>query len=293
MNEILVTGAYGYIGSHICKEAFEKGFKVYAVDNNISVNKIEKYCEDVTHLDIRLKSNFDNILLKKSFDAVIHCAALISVEESVSYPNLYYNTNTIGTLNVILNTQYKNFIFASTGGAFDPVSPYAKSKIIAEEAVRRICNNYNIFRFFNVAGNNGEFEQICKPSHIIHIAAQVAAKKREKMVIFGNDYNTIDGTCIRDYVHVQDLAEAIVRSIDSPSNSKYECIGSNIGYSNLQVIEAMKRASGVDFNVEFGSRRPGDPPVIKMDTMSKFVKIKRNIDDMCISAYRTELINGK
>ena len=294
--EILITGAYGYIGSHICKEAHLNGYKVYALDKNISSNRIEPYCEEILHLDIRKASNFDtddNPVLKKNFDAVIHCAALIKVEESVSHPEMYYETNTTGTLNVLLNTRYKNFIFASTGGAFDPVSPYAKSKIIAEEAVRNICKNYNISRFFNVAGNNGEFGQICDPSHIIHIAAQVAAGKREKMIVFGNDYDTPDGTCIRDYVHVQDLAESLIKSINEPTNSRYECIGSGSGYSNIEVVEAMKRASDTNFSVEFGARRSGDPSIIKMDSMSKFVEIKRSIEDMCRSAYKAELKNGK
>jgi UDP-glucose 4-epimerase len=292
--DILVTGAYGYIGAHICKEAYENGFNIYAIDINTSKNNISKYCKDIKIVDIRKDAEFfqHKEFFEKHFDAVIHCAALISIEESVEKPHIYYDTNVNGVLKTILHTKCDNFIFASTGGAFDPISPYSKSKLIAEHIVKTMCSSFNIFRFFNVAGNNGEFGQICKPSHIMHIAAQVAAGKRDKMVIFGKDYNTFDGSCVRDYVHVQDLAEAIVRSIYKPLNSEYECVGSGSGYSNIEVVDAMKKASGQDFKVEFGERRKGDPDFLKVDRPSEFVEIKRSIEDMCYSAYLTEMKNG-
>lgn len=290
--DILITGAYGYIGAHVCKEAYTNGYTVYAIDNKISSNDISPYCEKIEVIDILNLEDYNKDIFKTKFKAVIHCAALILVEESVQKPCIYYETNITGTLNVISNTHFDNFIFASTGGAFDPISPYAKSKVIAENIVKTICEKYNIFRFFNVAGNNGEFGQICKPSHIMHIAAQVAACKREKMIIFGNDYDTKDGTCIRDYVHVQDLAETLVCSIETPMNSEYECVGSGTGYSNIDVINSMKKVTNKEFITEFGSRRAGDPATLKVDTVSEFVEIKRTIEDMCISAYITELKNG-
>lgn len=291
--DVLVTGAYGYIGSHICKEAHENGYTVHAIDSKVSSNDITPYCKTIEIVDIRNNEDFSRELFNTHFKAIIHCAALILVEESTRLPHLYYDTNITGTLRTIVNTKFDNFIFASTGGAFDPLSPYAKSKVLAEHIVRTVCDRYNIFRFFNVAGNNGLFGQICKPSHIMHVAAQAATGKRDQMTIFGDDYPTRDGTCVRDYVHVQDIAETIVKSIERPINNPYECVGSGSGYSNIEVVETMKRVTGKDFPVVFGPRRDGDPPLLLVDRPSEFVEIKRSIEEMCRSAYDAEVNSGK
>lgn len=284
--QVLVTGGAGYIGSHIVRALHEKGYTIDILDRQYTLNTpvIRRMVRDAYRSDIREYTG-----IAAHYDAVIHCAALISVEESMRMPRTYYSVNTTGTLSLLQELKYDHFIFASTGGAFDPISPYAKSKIIAEEAVRQIAKNYTIFRFFNVAGNDGELKQPYPASHIIRIAAEVAAGKRDKMMIFGNDYNTPDGTCIRDYVHVVDLAKAIVRSIHLPANNRYECIGSGRGYSNLEVINTMKEATSVDFPVEFGPRRSGDPAKLLVDTVSKYVKIDHDLKDMCRSAYTMEL----
>jgi len=286
MAKILVTGACGYIGSHIAKSACEAGHCVHALDNEYSGNNIPKYITKFYKVDIREINEV--ICIGEHYDAIIHCAALISVAESVEKPNSYYETNVQGTINVVQNVKHDHFIFASTGGAFDPISPYAKSKIIAEEAVKQIADDYTIFRFFNVAGNNGEFRQICDPSHLMHIAALTAVGKRDSITIFGNDYDTSDGTCIRDYVHVVDLAEAILRSINTPTNTPYECIGSGAGYSNLEVVNTMRRVTGVDFQVNKGARRAGDPAKLVVDNLSKYVSINHTLGDMCRSAYTME-----
>jgi UDP-glucose 4-epimerase len=283
-DKVLVTGASGYIGSHIVKQAYDAGYEVHTLDNGVG-NELSDYSSK--HFTVNIRAGLN--LPQEHYKAVIHCAALISVEESTRIPKQYYETNVIGTVHLLNELNYDHFVFASTGAAFDPVSPYAKSKLIAEEAVRQMAENYSIFRFFNVAGNNGIFQQTCTPSHIIHIAAQAAAGKRDKMVIFGNDYDTLDGTCIRDYVHVVDLADALVRSINTPANTPYECVGSGAGYSNLEVVNTMKRISGVDFPVEFGQRRAGDPSILKVDTVSKYVIINHTLEDMCRSAYATEI----
>lgn len=284
MAKVLVTGASGYIGSHVVKAAYDAGHEVHTLDNGIG-NDIADYSSKHFTVNIRIGLNFPT----EHYDAVIHCAALISVEESTRMPKQYYDTNAVGTIHLLNFLSYDHFIFASTAAAFEPINPYGKSKLIAEEAVRQIANDYTIFRFFNVAGNNGEFTQTCKPSHIIHIAAQAASGKRDKMVIFGNDYDTLDGTCIRDYVHVVDLADTLVRCINTPANTPYECIGSGAGYSNLEVVNTMKHVTEVDFPVEFGPRRAGDPSILKVDTVSKYVSINHTLGDMCRSAYAMEL----
>jgi len=284
--QVLVTGAAGYIGSHVVKALYNRGYTVDTLDRAITTNSevIQHMVRHMYHGNI-----IERMIIDVRYDAVIHCAALISVEESMRLPLVYYEVNTAGTLKLLQELKYDHFIFASTGGAFDPISPYAKSKIIAEEAVRQIAPKYSIFRFFNVAGNDGQLRQPYPASHIIRIAAEVAAGKRDKMVIFGNDYDTPDGTCIRDYVHVVDLAEAIVRSVPLPANSNYECIGSGSGFSNLDIINTMKEVTGMNFPVEFGPRRSGDPAKLLVDTVSKYVKIDHDLRDMCRSAYTMEL----
>lgn len=284
--QVLVTGAAGYIGSHVVKALHNRGYIVDTLDRAITTNS-----ESIRHMVRHMYHGniTERVVIDVHYDAVVHCAALISVEESMRLPLVYYEVNTAGTLKLLQELKYDHFIFASTGGAFDPISPYAKSKIIAEEAVRQIAPDYSIFRFFNVAGNDGELRQPYPASHIIRIAAEAAAGKRDKMVIFGKDYGTSDGTCIRDYVHVVDLAEALVRSVPLPANSKYECIGSGRGYTNLEVINTMKEVTGVDFPVEFGPRRSGDPAKLLVDTVSKYVKIDHDLKDMCHSAYTMEL----
>jgi UDP-glucose 4-epimerase len=284
--QVLVTGAAGYIGSHVVKALHNRGYVVDTLDRAITTNS-----ESIRHMVRHMYHGniTERVVIDVHYDAVIHCAALISVEESMRLPLVYYEVNTAGTLKLLQELKYDHFIFASTGGAFDPISPYAKSKIIAEEAVRQIAPDYSIFRFFNVAGNDGELRQPYPASHIIRIAAEAAAGKRDKMVIFGKDYGTSDGTCIRDYVHVVDLAEALVQSVPLPANSKYECIGSGRGYTNLEVINTMKEVTGIDFPVEFGPRRSGDPAKLLVDTVSKYVKIDHDLKDMCHSAYTMEL----
>ena len=284
--KVLVTGVNGYIGSHIAQIASEAGHQVDGLDQTITSNYsiVNQYLHQY-----HMRSILGDVGSLPEYDAVIHCAALISVPESMEKPTLYYNVNTTATMKMLTEMKYKHFIFASTGGAFDPISPYAKSKLIAEEAVRQIAPNYSIFRFFNVAGSNGSYRQIGPASHIIRIAAEAAVGRRKKMIVFGNDYDTPDGTCIRDYVHIVDLARTIVRSIDNPANSNYECIGSGVDYSNLQVINTMKKVTGVDFPVEFGPRRSGDPAKLVVDTASKYVRIDHTLKDMCHSAYTMEL----
>lgn len=284
--KILVTGVNGYIGSHIAQIAAEAGHDVDGLDRGTTQNysHIDQYLQTY-----HVRSILDDVRVLPEYDTIIHCAALISVPESMKKSVAYYNTNTSGTIKLLTEMEYDHFIFASTGGAFDPISPYAKSKIIAEEAVRQIAPNHSIFRFFNVAGNNSVLRQIGPASHIIRVAAEVASGKRDKMTIFGNDYNTPDGTCIRDYIHVVDLARAIVSSVDNPANSQYECIGSGRGFSNLEVINTMKEVTGIDFPVEFGPRRDGDPAQLLVDTVSKYVKIDHDLKEMCYSAYTMEL----
>ncbi len=284
--KVLVTGATGYIGAHVVKALNRVGVKPDCIDIDIeNRNNIDQYCNKLLEYDVTEK------LWHEHYDVIIHLAGLVQVGESMTKPTQYYETNLMGTINVLRHFQCEHFIFASTAGCFDPISPYAKSKLAAEDVIRQLAKNHTIFRFFNVAGNNGEFRQLGPSTHLIRVAAEVAAGKRDKMVVFGNDYLTQDGTCIRDYVHVMDLADAIVSATldKTPDNDGYQCIGSNKTFTNLQVLDIMKNVSGKDFAVEFGPRRLGDPAELTVESASKYVNVKHTIEDMCRSAYEMEL----
>lgn len=279
--KVLVTGATGYIGSHVCKILKERGHKVWGVDINPNQNDVSSYCTKFIEGDI--------IDLKRlgKFDAVVHLAGLISVEESTQKPSLYYFNNFCGTVEVIKNYPDAHMIFASTAGAFNPQSPYATSKIACEDVIKEHCDKYTIFRFFNVAGSDGVNMQQGKATHLIRIAAEAAVGKREKVYIYGNDYPTRDGTCVRDYIHVVDLAGAIANTVEhGPHNTPYECLGSGKGYSVLEVLEAMKTL--YDIKWEYADRREGDPPELAINNEFKLLNIEHSLLDMCASAVEAE-----
>jgi len=289
MKRVLVTGCNGYIGSHTVKALAKSGCEVHGIDwNKRSPNKVKKYVHNYMIGDVK------DFTKAYRYDAVVHLAGYISVEESVKYPLQYFENNTMGThwqLHFNGTNGCENFIFASTAAAFNPVSPYAQSKLMAESLVKAMAKNYTIFRFFNVAGNDGEFRQTGDSTHLIRIAAETAAGKRDHMKIYGNDWNTRDGTCVRDYVHVMDLVDCILKAIEVPANSDYECIGSGIGYTVNEVIDVMRDVSGVNFKAEYAPRRPGDAAeiVIPAKQKSKYFYGNRTLEQMCESAYKIEL----
>ena len=283
MLRVLITGVTGYIGSTLAKILHARGHHIVGLDINWKQNDVMKYCHRILVKDVTKHINDED------YDVIVHLAGLIQVEESVMYPSKYYGTNLGGTLNMLRQQGEPHFIFASTAGAFDPASPYARSKIAAEDIIKEKSNNYTIFRFFNVAGSDGENRQVGRSSHLIRIAAEVAAGKRKEMQIYGNDYDTPDGTCVRDYIHVVDLATAIADTIDKGSfNTPYECIGSGKGYSVKEVISAMESITG-PLNVKIGERRAGDPPRLSIDNQFELLKPEYSLYDMCQTAYYAEL----
>jgi UDP-glucose 4-epimerase len=283
--KVLVTGCTGYIGSHVCKVLFERGYEVIGLDINPNQNDVSKWVTDFIQADVRNYTSYDE------FAAVVHLAGVISVEESMSKPAHYYDTNLNGTLNMLGNIDKDtHFIFASTAGAFDPQSPYAKSKVAAEDVIKEQAEEYTIFRFFNVAGSDGFNTQQGTATHLIRIAAECAAGVRTHMYVYGNDYDTVDGTCVRDYIHVVDLATAIANAVkEGPKNTPYECIGSGKGYSVRQVIDAMKNVTGEDFLVYDAARRSGDPASLAIDNQYDGLTPSYSLGDMCHSAWKAEL----
>jgi UDP-glucose 4-epimerase len=248
---IVITGANGYIGSVLSKKLPDANFY------------------DIDSWDIR----FDDVE-DLSIDVVVHLAALVKVGESVYKPWQYYETNVTGTYNVIQAFPKAKMIFASTGAAFDPTSPYGISKVMAEEVVKQYCNEYTIFRFYNVGGGT--------PTNPEGLYS--AVKKAEytgEFTIFGGDYNTKDGTPVRDYVHVEDLTDAIVKSVyESAAMTDYEPLGSGQSYTVKEYLDTYLKKYGPKFVYKIGDRRPGDMEISEVPFMSRFITPKKTLKDI-------------
>jgi UDP-glucose 4-epimerase len=282
--KVLVTGATGYIGSHVCKLLKEHGHHVTGWDINIhgEYNDIRAYCDEFRHYDVTKD-------VRGKFDAVIHLAGRSVVPQSLLEPTEYYRVNVMGTANLLDRVETPHILFASTSSAWEMASPYARSKVAAEDVIKEKASGYTIFRFFNVSGTDGVNRQLGDPTHLIRVAAMVAAGKLPDIKIFGTDYPTRDGTCIRDYIHVADLSSAIVNAVErGPANTPYECLGSNVGYSVHEVINTMQQVTGKTLNIIEAPRRAGDAVSSVVDKLSNLVTLRKNIQDMCLDQYNLE-----
>jgi UDP-glucose 4-epimerase len=287
---VLVTGGAGYIGSHMVYELVDAGEPVVVLDNlstgfDWAVAKGVKLVVGETG-DQTLVAR---VIRSHEVDAIIHFAASIVVPDSVRDPLGYYRNNTMNSRALIecaVKGGVRHFIFSSTAAvygnpaavpvkedtALQPISPYGWSKLMTEIMLRDAGTAYGlqhvILRYFNVAGADpqGRTGQSTKAAtHLIKVAAETALGMRQKLDVFGDDYPTPDGTCIRDYIHVSDLVRAhadALRYLRSGAPSLTLNCGYGHGFSVLEVIEAVKRVSGVDFKVDMAPRRPGDPAQI-------------------------------
>ena len=283
--KVLVTGATGYIGSHVCKLLKQHGHHVTAWDINFwgEHNDISGYYDHFLTFDVTKE-------VCGEFDAVVHLAGRSLVGPSMKAPTEYYRVNVAGTANLLDRVQTDHVLFASTSSAWEMASPYARSKVAAEDIIKEKAEGYTIFRFFNVSGTDGVNRQLGAPTHLIRVAAEHAAGKRDKIEIYGNDYNTRDGTAIRDYIHVSDLCMGIVKAVEAgPTNTPYECIGSNTGYSVLDVLDTMERVTGIKLNRVTAERRFGDAVSSVVDVLSNYVTLTKSIDDMCLDQYKLEI----
>lgn len=282
---VLVTGATGYIGSHVCKALKDRGHYITGWDRNLygEFNDIRSWCDEFYNFDITNR-------VSGEFDAVVHLAGRSVVPQSLLEPTEYYRVNTMGTANIVERVKTPHVIFASTSSAWAMESPYARSKVAAEDVIKEKADGYTIFRFFNVSGSDGTNRQLGDATHLIRVAAMVAANKLAQLEIYGTDYPTRDGTAIRDYVHVVDLANAIANAVDlGPANTPYECIGSNRGYTVLEVIDAMRSVSGHSIPTVSAPRRLGDAEICVVDKLSDRVTLTKTLEDMCADQYRLEL----
>ena len=266
MKKVLITGNSGYIGSHLSKMLADS-YEVYGLDINVPQTDRLK---DWYNIDIRKLFTID-----QEFDAVIHLAALVNVGESEQQPISYYITNLNGTMNVINKIKTKNFIFASTGAAAGCESAYGISKRAAEDVVREYCTihnpkDYTIFRFYNVIGSDGFAPT--NPDGLMYNLMK--AKEKGEFTIFGNDYDTRDGTCIRDYVHVNEICDALRSAIEKPSN-QIECLGHGVGYTVAELVNKFREVNNIpniNLLTKIGPRRKGDLAVSVLDNVSPFMK---------------------
>jgi UDP-glucose 4-epimerase len=264
MRKVLVTGSSGYIGSHLCK-LLENNYEVHGLDIQQPLVPLKKFYE----IDINKQ-----IVIDESYDAVIHLAALVNVSKSQRMPIMYYITNINGTMNVLNKIKTKNFIFASTGAAEGCASAYGVSKRAAEDVVREFCTvhkpdiDYTIFRFYNVIGSHWSIPPTNPDGLMYNLLDAMSTKE---FTIYGKDYQTPDGTCIRDYVHVLEICHALEQAIENPSKS-IECLGHGVGYTVKEIANKFQEVNNVDFDIKYGPRRDGDLPSSVLEDVSPYMK---------------------
>ena len=331
---ILVTGGAGFIGSHTCVELLNAGYEIVVVDNYYNANP--KSLERVKELtgkdfksyecDIRYSEGMDKIFKENKIDAVIHFAGLKAVGESCQKPIEYYDNNIGGTLklcDVMRNNGCKNIVFSSsatvygmknvsplketmkTGGT---TNPYGTTKYMIEiilEDIYKSDNEWNVtlLRYFNPIGahESGRIGENPSgiPNNLMPYITQVAIGKRPFLSVYGNDYDTPDGTCIRDYIHVVDLADGHVKAVNNILDGKKGVqifnLGTGKGYSVLDIVKAFSKAYGKELPYKIAPRRPGDLAVCFSDpTKAKEVlgwEAKRGIDDMCRDSWNWQSKN--
>ena len=284
---VLVIGGAGYIGSHAVNKLIKKGYSVSVLDNLVTGHRDAVDQSATFYLgDIRDKAMLNQIIQEEQIEAIFHFAASSLVGESVEKPLKYFNNNVVGMevlLEAMQENNVKKIIFSSTAAVYGdvqaslitedepkaPTSPYGESKLMMENMIKWCDLAHGIkfvsLRYFNVAGalSTGEIGEDHDPeTHLIPIVLQTALGQRDAMTIFGDDYNTPDGTCIRDYVHVEDLIDAHILALEylnTNIESQIFNLGSSTGYSVKEIVEASRKVTGKEIPVKIGERRAGDP----------------------------------
>ena len=312
---VLVTGAGGYIGSIAVERLIEAGHDVIALDGFARGHRLAVHPDaELVEVDLREAESTSNAVVGRGIDAVFHFAALHLVPESVDKPDQYYRNNMLGGLNLldaVRTAEIPRFVFSSTAAIYGepetspvtesapklPINPYGRSKWMIEQILEdysaRFPINYAAFRFFNVAGATEERGEDHRPeTHIVPLALQVYLGKRDVFRIMGTDYPTPDGTAIRDYVHVADLADAHILALPHLDKGSLGAInlGTKGGYSVRQIADAVARVVGRDLPTELAPRRAGDPAALVADPTRATTELgwdptRSNLESMIGSAW--------
>ncbi len=283
---VLVTGGAGYIGSHACKALAQAGYTPVVFDNLVYGHRWAVRWGPLEVGDIADRERIDQVIRRYRPAAVMHFAAFTYVGESVTDPGKYYRNNVAGTLTLLEamhDHEIRRMIFSSTCAIYGmpqqipmteshpqtPINPYGASKLMIERILEDFAAAHDLrsvsLRYFNAAGADPEAEvgELHDPeTHLVPLVLDAAAGRRSAITIFGDDYDTPDGTCVRDYIHVTDLAQAHVlalRALESGAGSTAYNLGNGKGFSVREVIDCARRVSGREIPVEMGARRPGDP----------------------------------
>ncbi len=329
---ILITGGAGYIGTHTCVELLSSNYDIVVVDN-LCKSKPEALnrLKEITgkgftfyEVDILEREALEKVFIENDIEVVIHFAGLKSVCESAELPLSYYHNNIIGTIilcEVMLKYNVKKMVFSSSAAVYGipqklpisedsvliPKNPYGRTKLVIEEMLRDICASDNswsitILRYFNPIGahESGRIGEDPNgiPNNLMPYITQVAAGKREKLYVFGNDYDTHDGTGIRDYIHVVDLAKGHLKALEKIMSSKgidvYN-LGTGVGYSVLDVIKCFEKVIGQKVPYVITGRRLGDIDKCYADPSKAYIelgwKAEKNLEDMCRDAWNWQKNN--
>lgn len=314
---ILIVGGAGYIGAHVNKLLNESGYETVILDNLSHGHKEAVQWGKLCQCDIKDIDSIEKIFEEYDIQAVMHFSSFIEVGESVQNPQKYYQNNVVNTLN-LLNTMIKydvkKFIFSSTCATYgvpqkipltedhpqNPINPYGWTKLMVERILKDYDTAYGlksiILRYFNASGadESGLIGEDHSPeSHLIPLILDAAIAKREDIKIYGTDYDTPDGTCIRDYIHVNDLADAHIKALeylDKNNTSNEFNLGNGKGFSVREVIDSVKKVTGNNFKVTETPRREGDPAVLigsaqKAHELLGWTPIYDNIDDIVKTAW--------
>ena len=308
IKNILITGGAGYIGSHISEVLIKNKKKIFIVDNLSTgfkklINKKAKFFK----VDILKNKKIREIIVKNKIDSVIHLAANLIIGEGEKYPKKYFKNNVLGTINLLKaceNTTIKNLVFSSTAAVYKdgqykvdeksvikPKSVYGKTKIKAEKIIKKFCKrnniNYCILRYFNIAGSSpsGKIGLINKSDHLFKNFSREIIKKKPILKIYGNNYNTKDGSCIRDFIHVYDIAEIhykVLEKINKSNNSKTLNCGYNRGVSVLEVAKTFKKQTSKKVKILVLKRRKGDlvKIIASNNKLKKFINWKPKFNNL-------------
>ncbi|MFT5210970.1 MAG: UDP-glucose 4-epimerase [Flavobacterium sp.] len=324
---ILLAGGAGYIGSHTAVELISAGHEIIIIDNlsnssEISIKRVEQiangkiifYKKDLLHL-----ADIEAIFQTEQIDAVIHFAGLKAVGDSVSNPLDYYHCNINTSINLcrlMLKYDVKRLVFSSSATVYgeptempisettpitDATNPYGRTKLIVEKLLEDVCRANSDFhvvrlRYFNPGGahKSGEIgeDPNGRPNNLLPFITQTAIGKQDALTIFGNDYPTPDGTCIRDYIHIEDLAKghvaAIEKLLSNPGLVSYN-LGTGTGYSVLDIVQAFEKANDIKLPIKIGPRRPGDIPIsytaVSLAKEALGWQAEKNIEDICRDAW--------